>query len=184
MLKGKGKYILTGKLGEVMQESAQASMSYVKSASKMLNINDKIFKDKDFHIHVPEGATPKDGPSAGIALATAIASVVTAKPVRKDLAMTGEITLRGRVLPIGGFKEKVIAAYRENIKIVVFPEGNLKDLKEIPKKIQSEMKLVPVKHISEVFKISLSEPSGTKRSDKQIKKPFDEGKSINIPAYQ
>ncbi|MFN3966368.1 MAG: endopeptidase La, partial [Endomicrobiia bacterium] len=156
MLKGKGKYILTGKLGEIMQESAQAALSYVRSIANKYRIKDSFFKDKDFHIHVPEGAIPKDGPSAGIAIATALASVVTNRPVKKDLAMTGEITLRGRVLPIGGFKEKLIAAYRDKIKIVIFPEMNKKELKDIPKNIQKEIKLIPVKHMDEVLKIALS----------------------------
>jgi len=156
MLKGKGKYILTGKLGEIMQESAQAALSYVRSIAHRYKIKDGFFKDKDFHIHVPEGAIPKDGPSAGIAIATALASVVTNRPVKKDLAMTGEITLRGRVLPIGGFKEKLIAAYREKIKIVLFPEMNKKELKDIPKNIQKEIKLIPVQHMDDVLKIALS----------------------------
>ncbi|OIO72205.1 MAG: endopeptidase La [Elusimicrobia bacterium CG1_02_37_114] len=183
MLKGKGKYTLTGKLGEVMRESAQASLSYVRSISKLLNINEKIFKDRDFHIHVPEGAIPKDGPSAGITIATAIASIVTNRPIKKDLAMTGEITLRGRVLTIGGFKEKVIAAYRENIKTIIFPEGNKKDLKEIPKKIQHEMKLMPVRHMSEVFKISL-EKFSAERTKRETEQTFPESKPVHTPAYQ
>jgi len=158
MLNGKGKFILTGKLGEVMQESCQAALSYVRSiAEKFDGIKSDFFKNKDFHIHVPEGAIPKDGPSAGIAITTALVSVVTNRPVKKDIAMTGEVTLRGRVLTIGGFKEKIIAAYRDNIKVVVFPEGNRKDLKEIPKKIQQNIKLIPVKHMDEVLKISLGE---------------------------
>jgi ATP-dependent Lon protease len=155
MLDGKGKYTLTGKLGEIMQESAQASISYVRSISKNFNIKNGFLKNKDFHIHVPEGAIPKDGPSAGIAIATAVASIVSRRPVKKDIAMTGEITLRGRVLPIGGFKEKLIAAYRENIKTVIYPEGNKKDLKEIPKKIQKEIKLIAVKHMDDVLKIAI-----------------------------
>ncbi|MBU0952634.1 MAG: endopeptidase La [Elusimicrobia bacterium] len=152
MLKGKGKYTLTGKLGEVMQESAQAALTYVRSISKKYKVKDDFFKDKDFHIHVPEGAIPKDGPSAGITIATALASVMINKPVKKDLAMTGEITLRGRVLPIGGLKEKMIAAFRENIKIIIIPEGNKKDLADIPEKIQKELKIIPVKHMGEVLK--------------------------------
>jgi ATP-dependent Lon protease len=156
MLKGKGKYILTGKLGEVMQESAQAAMSYIRSIAEKYHIKSQFFKDKDFHIHVPEGAIPKDGPSAGIALAAALASAVTGLPVKKDVAMTGELTLRGRVLPIGGLKEKLVAANRENIKTVLFPEGNKKDLIDIPKNIQREMKLVPVKTMDDVLKIALA----------------------------
>lgn len=155
MLKGKGSLILTGKLGDVMKESSQAALTYVRSIIRNYRIKESFFKDKDFHIHLPEGAIPKDGPSAGIAIATALASVVTNCPVKKNLAMTGEITLRGRVLPIGGFKEKVIAAHRENINTVIFPEGNIKDLEDIPKNIQDSMKLIPVKHMDSVLKIAL-----------------------------
>ena len=155
MMNGKGKYILTGKLGEVMQESAQAAMSYIRSISHKYKVKNDFFKNKDFHIHIPEGAIPKDGPSAGIAMATALASAVSNRPVKKDIAMTGEITLRGRVLPIGGLKEKLIAAYGENIKTVIFPESNRKDLKEIPQKIQKSIKLVTVKHMDDVLKIAL-----------------------------
>ncbi|OGS21714.1 MAG: endopeptidase La [Elusimicrobia bacterium RIFOXYA2_FULL_39_19] len=155
MLKGKGKYTLTGKLGEVMQESAQAALTYARSIAKKYKIKEDFFKDKDFHIHVPEGAIPKDGPSAGTAITTALVSAIVGKPVKKDLAMTGEITLRGRVLPIGGLKEKVLAAHREKIKTIIFPEGNKKDLKDIPEKIQKELKLIPVSHMDEVLKIAL-----------------------------
>ena len=154
-LKGRGVLSLTGKLGDVMKESAQAALSYVRASSKSLKINEKIFKESDFHIHVPEGAVPKDGPSAGIAIATALASVVSDKAVRKNVAMTGEITLRGRVLAIGGLKEKVIAAYRDGISTVLYPEGNRKDLADIPKDIQDKIKLIPVKHMDEVLGLSL-----------------------------
>jgi ATP-dependent Lon protease len=154
-MKGKGMLSLTGKLGDIMKESAQAALSYIRSSSKKLKINDNIFKDSDFHIHVPEGAVPKDGPSAGIAMATALASAVTNRPVKKKLAMTGEVTLRGRVLPIGGLKEKVIAAYRDGIDTVLFPEDNIKDLTDIPKDIQDKVKLIPVKHMDDVLKLSL-----------------------------
>lgn len=154
-MKGKGLLNLTGKLGDVMKESAQAALSYVRSAAKRLKINDVIFSETDFHIHVPEGAVPKDGPSAGIAMATALASIATNKPVKESIAMTGEITLRGRVLAIGGLKEKVIAAYREGIRTVIYPEGNKKDLTEIPADIQNKIKLIPVKHMDEVLNLSL-----------------------------
>lgn len=155
-MSGKGKLILTGKLGEVMRESAQAALSYVKASSKNLNIQNGYFKETDFHLHVPEGAVPKDGPSAGIAIGTAIASVCSGKPVNKDLAMTGEITLRGHVLPIGGFKEKVIAAHREGIKKVLYPEGNKKDLPEIPKEVLASVELIPVKHMDQVLLYALT----------------------------
>ncbi|MFH1367653.1 MAG: endopeptidase La [Elusimicrobiota bacterium] len=154
-MKGKGVFVLTGKLGDVMKESAQAALSYVRSVAKKLKINEEIFKDTDFHIHVPEGAVPKDGPSAGIAIASALASIVLEQPVKKDVAMTGEITLRGRVLTVGGFKEKVIAAFREGIKTIVYPEGNKKDLAEIPEDIKKKINLYPVKRMDEVLAISL-----------------------------
>ncbi|MBN1621147.1 MAG: endopeptidase La [Endomicrobiales bacterium] len=154
-MQGKGMLNLTGKLGDVMKESAQAALSYVRASSRKLKADPKLFKLNDFHIHVPEGAVPKDGPSAGIAIATALASVVSGRPVRKDLAMTGEVTLRGRVLSIGGLKEKVLAAYREGINTIVYPLGNKKDLDDIPKDIQEKIKMVPVKHMDEVLKLAL-----------------------------
>jgi len=164
-MKGREKLILTGKLGEVMQESAQAAVSYVRSICGKLNIKEDVFKNKDIHIHIPEGAIPKDGPSAGIAIATALVSLVTNRPVKKDIAMTGEITLRGRVLPIGGLKEKVIAAYREGIKTVLYPEGNKKDLEEIPKNIQKKINLIPVKSMEEVINIAITPPEKTPSLD-------------------
>ncbi len=150
--KGSGKLILTGKLGEVMQESAQAALSYIRSISDKLKIKSDIFKKYDLHVHIPEGAIPKDGPSAGVAIATAIASAVSSKKVKPGIAMTGEITLQGRILPIGGLKEKLIAAYREGIKTVYFPEANKKDLDEIPEYVKNKIKLIPVKHIDQILK--------------------------------
>ncbi|MCG3203437.1 MAG: Lon protease 1 [Elusimicrobia bacterium] len=152
---GQGKVILTGKLGAVMQESAQTAFSLVKSHGAKLGIQQKSFNKIDLHVHVPEGAVPKDGPSAGIAMATAIASALSGGAVRKDVAMTGEVTLRGRVLPIGGLKEKVIAAFREGIKEVLFPRGNEKDLPEIPENIRSGLKLIPVDTIDDVLSRAL-----------------------------
>jgi ATP-dependent Lon protease len=153
---GKGELKLTGKLGSVMQESAQAALSYLKAVAKDLGVGPEAFKDVDYHVHVPEGATPKDGPSAGIAIATALASLLTGRPVLADIAMTGEMTLRGRVLPIGGLKEKVLAAHREGLKTVLFPEQNKKDLEDIPQEILKDIKLVPVKDIHEVLELVLS----------------------------
>ncbi len=156
VMPGKGKLILTGHLGDVMRESAQAALSYVRSLARHLRIRqDATLKDRDMHIHVPEGAIAKDGPSAGIAMATAVASALTGRPVRKDVAMTGEITLRGRILPIGGFKEKVLAAYREGMHTVLFPDGNRKDLEEIPADVLKGLKLVPVSTMTDVLQHAL-----------------------------
>ncbi|OQA91505.1 MAG: Lon protease 1 [Elusimicrobia bacterium ADurb.Bin231] len=150
VMPGKGNLMLTGKLGEVMKESATAALSHIRSNSKKFGIPDNYFKDKEIHVHVPEGAIPKDGPSAGITIATALISAITNKPVKKDVAMTGEITLRGRVLSIGGFKEKVLAAYRSGIHTIIFPKENLKDMEEISLEIRNKMKFIPVKTIDEI----------------------------------
>jgi ATP-dependent Lon protease len=148
---GKGKVQHTGKLGDVMQESVSAAMSYVRSRAPTFGIKPTLFEKRDIHVHVPEGATPKDGPSAGIAMATSIVSVLTGIPVRKDIAMTGEITLRGRVLPIGGLKEKLLAALRAGIKTVVIPKENEKDLADIPDNVKKGLEIVPVNHVDEVI---------------------------------
>jgi len=153
---GKGRIISTGKLGEVMKESVRAAESYVKSRCDDFGINSKFFNTKDIHVHVPEGATPKDGPSAGVAMCTSIVSVMTGIPVKRNVAMTGEITLRGRVLPIGGLKEKLIAANRSNIKIVLIPKENKNDLSEIPKKLIKGLKIITVSNLDEVLKHSLT----------------------------
>jgi ATP-dependent Lon protease len=152
IMKGKGNLILTGQLGDIMKESAQAALSYVKSKAKELKIEEKLFSNSDLHIHVPAGAIPKDGPSAGITMASAIASVFTGKPLRKDIAMTGEITLRGRVLPIGGLKEKVLAAKRMGIKTVIIPKRNKKDLEELPKYVKEGMKFILAESMDQVLR--------------------------------
>ncbi len=154
---GKGKVTETGKLGEVMKESIETAYSVVRSRSRSLGINPEIFEKTDIHVHVPEGATPKDGPSAGIAMFTTLVSVLTKIPVRKDVAMTGEITLQGRVLPIGGLKEKLLAALRGGIKTVLIPKDNEKDLAEIPDNVKKGMKIIPVGEVSEVIDIALKE---------------------------
>ncbi|MFL9609961.1 endopeptidase La [Methylobacillus pratensis] len=155
LLPGKGKVITTGKLGEVMQESIQAAMSVVRSRAKRLGFPEDFHEKNDIHIHLPEGATPKDGPSAGIAISTALVSVLSNIPVRSDVAMTGEITLRGEVLPIGGLKEKLLAAHRGGIKTVLIPEQNVKDLSDIPANIKNHLDIHPVKWIDEVLQLAL-----------------------------
>ncbi len=151
MVPGKGKIQHTGKLGDVMQESVTAALSYVRSRSIGFGIKPTLFEKRDIHVHVPEGATPKDGPSAGVAMATSIVSVLTGIPVRRDVAMTGEITLRGRVLPIGGLKEKLLAALRAGIATVFFPKDNEKDLAEIPDNVKKALTLIPVSHVDDVI---------------------------------
>lgn len=155
LLPGKGKMITTGQLGEVMQESIQAAMSVVRSRSAVLGIPQDFYQKNDIHIHLPEGATPKDGPSAGVGICTAMVSVLTGIPVRADVAMTGEITLRGEVLPIGGLKEKLLAAHRGGIKTVLIPEENVRDLVEIPENIKNKLDIQPVKWIDQVLKLAL-----------------------------
>ena len=155
MMPGKGKMTVTGNLRDVMKESISAANAYVRSRSVEFGIHPSLFEKRDIHVHVPEGATPKDGPSAGVAMATAIISVLTGIAVRKDVAMTGEITLRGRVLPIGGLKEKLLAALRGGIKTVLIPEDNVKDLAEIPEEVKTKLELVPVARMEDVVKTAL-----------------------------
>ncbi|MBU1146036.1 endopeptidase La [Patescibacteria group bacterium] len=155
---GKGQLILTGQLGKVMQESAQAAYSYARSRAKVLGIKDKFYKDSDIHIHVPSGAIPKDGPSAGVAMATAIISVLTGHPIRKDVGMTGEVTLRGRAMEIGGVKEKVLAAHRADIKTIVLPKDNEKDLEEIPANVRKNLKFIFAKDVDDVLRAAFSKP--------------------------
>src|SRR5690606_12704019 len=155
VMPGKGKLIITGKLGEVMQESAQAALSWVRSRAERMGIDPRFSEKSDLHIHLPEGAIPKDGPSAGVTMCTAMVSALTRIPVRRDVAMTGEITLRGRVLPIGGLKEKTLAAHRAGIKTVLIPKANKKDLRDIPKNIRDQLRIVPVEFVDEVLREAL-----------------------------
>lgn len=154
-MKGKGEILLTGKLGDVMKESARAAISFIRAHADRYGVDGADFENKDIHIHVPEGATPKDGPSAGITMATAILSAFTGKAVRRDVAMTGEITLRGKVLPIGGLKEKALAADRIGIREIIIPEENAKDVEEIPASVRERLNFVRVKNADEVFAVAL-----------------------------
>ena len=177
VLPGKGKTQITGKLGDVMQESIQAALSYVRSRSTQFGLKPSLFERKDIHIHVPEGAIPKDGPSAGITMCTSIVSVLTGIPVRKDIAMTGEVTLRGNVLPIGGLKEKLLAAHRGGVKTVIIPYDNEKDLAEIPDNVTKGLTIIPVKHVDEVLRLALSsEPQPIEYSEDEA------GKEILTPS--
>jgi len=156
VLEGKGGLQMTGQMGDVMQESVQAALTYVKSRAPFFGIDPEVFDRMDIHVHMPEGAIPKDGPSAGITMATAMLSALTGRPVYRYVGMTGEITLRGRVLPIGGVREKVLAAHRAGIKVVVLPEKNLKDLIDVPKTARAELKIIPVAHVDQVLEVALS----------------------------
>jgi ATP-dependent Lon protease len=155
LMPGKANIIRTGSIGDVMKESVEAARTVVRSRSKALGISEEQFEKKDIHIHFPEGATPKDGPSAGIAISTALVSILTGIPVKADVAMTGEITLRGEVLPIGGLKEKLLAAHRGGIKTVLIPEDNVKDLTEIPDIVKNAIEIIPVRWIDKVLELAL-----------------------------
>lgn len=188
LVEGKGNLQITGQIGNIMQESAQASLSYLKSRSRVLDIDPEIYDQVDIHIHIPEGSIPKDGPSAGITIATALVSAFTGRKVLHEVGMTGEITLRGRVLPVGGVREKVLAAHRVGLKVVILPKRSVKDLIDMPNRVNKEVKIMPVEHMDQVLEISLApEPSKEKRSrrrrssesikssqDKQIPAPSED----------
>jgi ATP-dependent Lon protease len=169
-MQGKGALSLTGSLGDVMKESAQAALSYARAHAAEFGIDSKIFHQNDFHIHIPEGAIPKDGPSAGVTIATSFISVCTNNKVKWDVAMTGEITLRGNVLPVGGVKEKVLAAQRAGIKKMIMPAANKKDLIEIPKKVIRDMEFIFVEDVKEVFKQAMVSPFGKLPQKRRKKK--------------
>jgi ATP-dependent Lon protease len=180
LMKGKGKMTLTGQLGDVMQESAKAAMSYIRSRAESLGLDENFYEEIDIHIHVPEGAIPKDGPSAGIAMATALASALTKTPVRKDVTMTGEITLRGRVLPVGGVKEKMLAAHRAGIRHMLMPADNRRDLSDIPRNVRRKIEVKLVEHMDDVLEMALVKPAQsdiTDRKDKRIRE-----NDLNLPA--
>ena len=171
LMPGKGKHVVTGQLGDVMKESVQAAMSVVRSRARALGVDPDFYGENDIHIHVPEGAVPKDGPSAGVGMCTALVSVLTGIPVRADVAMTGEITLRGEVLPIGGLKEKLLAAHRGGIKTVLIPEENTRDLTDIPKNIKQDLDIRPVRWIDEVLEVALQHMPQPTADDQEAVKP-------------
>ena len=173
VLEGKGGLQMTGRVGDVMQESAQAGLTYIKSRASNLDIPLEVFDRMDIHMHLPEGAIPKDGPSAGITLTTAMISALTGHPVYRDVAMTGEITLRGRVLPVGGVRDKVLAAHRLGMKVVMLPEKNIKDLEELPKAVRTDLKIIPIKHMDQVLEIALA-PERTIEPPRPVMKEEDE----------
>ena len=177
LMPGKGALRLTGKLGDVMQESAHAAMSFVRSRAEDYGIPKDFNRRLDVHIHVPEGAIPKDGPSAGITMCTALVSALSKIPVRRDVAMTGEITLRGKVLPIGGVKEKLLAAHRIGVTTIVLPRENEKDLADVPKNVLDALQVVLVSHIDEVLKIALATPASS--APREAVEPSPE--SLDLP---
>jgi ATP-dependent Lon protease len=158
LIPGKGELILTGSLGDVMKESARAALTYARAHAQALGLEEDFYKKYDLHIHVPAGATPKDGPSAGITIATAVISALTGVPVRKDVGMTGEITLRGHVLPIGGLRDKLVAAHRANLKRVLIPNDNESDLADVPDLIKNDLEIIPVEHMDQVLPLAFSRP--------------------------
>ena len=173
---GKGHIIRTGSLGDVMKESVEAARTVVRSRARRLGIKDELFEKRDVHVHVPDGATPKDGPSAGIAMTTAFVSALTGIPVRADVAMTGEITLRGEVTAIGGLKEKLLAAHRGGIKTVMIPEENVKDLQDIPENVKNQLEIVPVRWIERVLEVALeSMPKALPEEESVQPKAAEEG---------
>ncbi|MDP3937029.1 MAG: endopeptidase La, partial [Deltaproteobacteria bacterium] len=181
--RGRGELILTGQLGNVMKESAQAALSFTRSHTREFGIDEDVFKKMQFHVHVPAGAIPKDGPSAGITIATALISALTGVPVRKDTAMTGEITLRGRVLPIGGLKEKSLAALRMGIKTMLVPERNRKDLEEVPREVQSKLRFVFAKSMEEILQHALVDASRLKFSRRPAARRGAPKHGATLPAY-
>jgi ATP-dependent Lon protease len=159
LMEGKGNLQITGQIGNIMQESAQAALSYLKSRSREFGVSPDIYEQVDIHIHIPEGAIPKDGPSAGITICTALVSAFSSREVYRDVGMTGEITLRGRILPVGGLREKILAAHRAGLKTVLIPKKNLKDLVDVPKRARSELNLIPVEHMDQVLEVALAPAS-------------------------
>jgi ATP-dependent Lon protease len=162
LMGGKGSMTLTGQMGEIMQESAQAALSYARSQAEQLGIKDELFENTDIHMHIPEGAVPKDGPSAGVPMAVALISAFTSRPIRRDVGMTGEITLRGRILPVGGIREKALAARRAGVTTFILPSKNDSDLEMIPKKLRQGLKFIQVDRMHQVIELALLPPVGPK----------------------
>ena len=182
LVAGPGDPSVTGKLGNVMKESAQAAMSYVRSRAKILGLSEEFAAKIDVHIHVPEGAVPKEGPSAGIAITTALVSALSKIPTRKEVGMTGEVTLRGRVLEIGGVKEKVLAAHRAGLTTVILPKANAKDLEEIPKNVKKDLQFIFAEHMDEVLKVALTKTLPKEKPTKEgQQKKQKESKPFSIP---
>jgi ATP-dependent Lon protease len=177
---GKGELTITGKLGDIMQESVRAAVSVVRNRSISLGLAPEFYQKHDFHVHVPEGATPKDGPSAGVAICTALISVLTSIPVHANVAMTGEITLRGRILPIGGLKEKLLAAHRGGIELVLIPEENQRDLADIPANVKQNLEIRPVSWIEEVIPLALERLPQSRRIDDEVGNVVVTGEKISI----
>jgi ATP-dependent Lon protease len=187
LMRGKAGLTLTGQLGDVMKESVQAALSFIRAHADTLKLEPEIFQDNEIHVHVPAGAIPKDGPSAGVAMTIALVSILCRIPVRKDVAMTGEVTLRGKVLPIGGLKEKILAAVRSRMRLVIIPEQNKKDLEDIPPEILKKVKIVPVSEVGEALKLALekfppSAPPAPKEEPKKPRKAVAKPKIIVRPA--
>jgi ATP-dependent Lon protease len=177
LVEGKGGLQITGQIGSVMQESAQAALTYLKSRSEDFDLDVDLYEKVDIHIHIPEGAVPKDGPSAGITICTALVSAFTGREVLKDVGMTGEITLRGRILPVGGIREKVLAAHRSGLKKVIIPKRNTKDLIDVPKKVLTELNIVPVEHMDQVLDIALSTSPPKKKALRLLNRLREEAKN-------
>jgi ATP-dependent Lon protease len=183
LMEGKGGMQITGQIGNIMQESAQAALSFIKSRTRSFGIDPDIYEQVDIHIHIPEGSIPKDGPSAGVTICTALVSAFTGREVLREIGMTGEMTLRGRVLPVGGVREKVLAAYRAGIKTVIMPRKNLKDLVDVPKRARSELNIIPVERVDEVLEHALAEaPKETKTSRPRRKKAAEASAETAVEA--
>ncbi|MBI2034672.1 MAG: endopeptidase La, partial [Candidatus Levybacteria bacterium] len=179
LMTGKGNLILTGQLGDVMKESCQAAMSYIRARAANLGLSEKFYQKIDVHVHVPEGSVPKDGPSAGTAITTAIVSALTKIPVQRTVGMTGEVTLRGRVLEIGGVKEKIIAAHRAGLKTIIMPKDNKKDLEDVPKEVLKDLAFKFVSHMDEVLDLALVRP--VKRKEEAIPQPIQQRQVLHAP---